>query len=61
MELSNALNALTSRFEKVLFEKRVDEKNEFTNSLCYKLNSHKAKIDIYDVFEEESGSLFIRL
>ena len=61
MELSNALSALTSRFDKVLFERRVDEKNEFTNSLCYKITSHRAKIDIYDVFEEESGTSFIRL
>ena len=61
MEISNALNALASRFDKVLFQKRVDEKNEFNNSLCYKLTSHKPKIEQFDTFEEESGRQFIRL
>jgi hypothetical protein len=59
--MENALKTLTSKFEKVLFQKRQEARNEFNNSLYLKLNSHKIKItSIYEVFEEESGKAFIR-
>jgi hypothetical protein len=59
--MENALKTLASKFEKVLFQKRQEARNEFNNSLCLKLNSHKIKVTtVYDAFEEESGITLIR-